>query len=64
MEFLRKVSPSIDWKTGTITCSINNKKYNLPTCNINALNDDNSFAGLPITDLDGYLEPSADVAHD
>ena len=49
MEFLRKVAPSINWKQNIITCNINNKIYNLPTCKL-GVNDDNAFANLPIND--------------
>ena len=46
MEFLRKVTPSINWKHNLVTCSKNNKVYNLPTCNL-GVSDNNSFANLP-----------------
>jgi hypothetical protein len=49
MEFLRKVAPSINWKQNIITCKINNKIYNLPTCKL-GVNDDNAFANLPVDD--------------
>jgi hypothetical protein len=54
MDFLVKVSPSVDWKRGSVTCWVNNKKYVLPTCNINNINklcDDNSFAGLDVDNV-------------
>jgi hypothetical protein len=51
MEFLVKVSPSVDWKRGRVKCYVGKKVYNLPTCNINDINtirDDNTFAGLEV----------------
>ena len=54
MDFLVKVSPSVDWKKGKVTCYVDNTKYTLPTTsisNINSLCDDNSFAGLHVEDV-------------
>jgi hypothetical protein len=53
MDFLVKMFPSIDWKRGSVTCYVGNKKYVSPTCNINNVNricDNNSFAGLNVDD--------------
>jgi hypothetical protein len=54
MDFLVKVSPSVDWKKGKVTCYVKNKKYILPTTSISNINkfcDDNSFAGLHVSDV-------------
>jgi hypothetical protein len=54
MDFLVKVSPSVDWKKGKVTCYVKNRKYTLPTTsisNINSFCDDNSFAGLHVSDV-------------
>jgi hypothetical protein len=53
MDFLVKVSPSVDWKSNKVTCYVGNKKYILPTCNINNIDticDHNTFAGLNVDD--------------
>ena len=53
MDFLSKTSPAINWKTGTVTCYVGTRKYNLPTCNIGDVDDitnANSFAGLSVDD--------------
>ena len=44
MDFLVKVSPSVNWKHKQVTCYVGSKKYILPTCNIDNLDticDDN-----------------------
>ena len=49
MDSLVKAYPSVDWKAKKVTCYVGNKKYNLPTCNLD-ISDDNSFANLPTND--------------
>ena len=53
MEFLISASPSVDWKAKTVCCYSGNKIFLLPTCsigNLDAKNDNNSFAGLEVSD--------------
>ena len=53
MEFLTSASPSVDWKAKTVCCFVGKKKFILPSCKIgevDASNDDNSFAGLTVDD--------------
>ena len=57
MDFLKYVSPDVDWKEGKVTTYVGNKKIILPTCNINSISkisDDNSFAELTIEDTDSH----------
>jgi hypothetical protein len=57
MDFLKYVSPDVDWKEGKVTTYVGNKKFILPTCNINSISkisDDNSFAELTIEDTDSH----------
>ncbi len=35
MDFLKYVSPDVDWKEGKVTTYVGIKKFILPTCNIN-----------------------------
>ena len=61
MDFLVKVSPSVDWKRGKVTTYVGNKKYILPSCDITSINqvsDDNSFAGLEIENINSDLDNS------
>lgn len=53
MEFLTSASPSVDWKKKKVYCFVGSRKFVLPTCTIgevDANNDDNSFAGLTVDD--------------
>ena len=57
MDFLKYVSPDVDWKEGKVTTYVGNKKIILPTCNINSISkisDDNSFTELTIEDTDSH----------
>jgi len=61
IDFLVKCAPHVDWKCKKVTCYVNNKKYILPTCSINSANDvtdHNSFAGLPLDDVDTCITNS------
>ncbi len=67
MDFLVKVSPSVDWKNHKVTCYVGNRKYVLPTCsisNIDTICDHNTFAGLSVdNEADSSdLEQSDDAA--
>ena len=51
MDFLIKTSPSVNWKSKTVTCYVGTQIYNLPTCSIGDVDnvtDANSFAGLDV----------------
>lgn len=52
MDFLTSAQPSVDWKNRKVMVFIGQKKYDLPTCSIGEVNqqDDNSFAGLNVDD--------------
>jgi hypothetical protein len=39
MDFLVKVSPSVDWKNKRVTCYVGSRHFNLPTCDIKNLSD-------------------------
>ena len=57
MDFLKYVSPDVDWNDDKITTYVGNKKFVLPTCNINSISkisDNNSFAELTIEDTDSH----------
>ena len=53
MDFLTSAQPSVDWKNRKVTVYVVNKKYDLPTCTIGDVDqqDDNSFAGLDVDDV-------------
>ena len=53
MDFLTSAQPSVDWKNRKVTVYVVNKKYDLPTCTIGDVDqqDDNSFAGLDVDDI-------------
>ena len=60
MDFLVKVSPSVNWKHKQVTYYVGSKKYILPTCNIDNFDticDDNQFAGLYVDNKNSNSEP-------